>query len=277
MTDAIILDKPPTGIPEIEDCDFYHTMDIPGIGTVNGAWDLRGHEATYLGNFDFSGKRVLEVGTASGMLCFYMEKQGAEVIAYDLSPEYKLDTVPFYHLTKETYDEGKKHIRRLNNSFRLAYNAHKSSSKLVYGSAYDIPEAIGPVDVTTFCSILLHIRDPFLALAKGSKLAKDSIIIVEPYGKLSYIRRAFGALKSLLPEIPLLSAPYVRFAPCHKRKGPIETWWHFTPEVLCKMLGVLGFHNTEVTFHDQLFHGRKVKLFTIVAKRTHEVPYLDFI
>lgn len=59
-------------------------MDIPGYGGVEGEWDLRKGVKEYLGNVDFKGKRVLEIGTASGFLCFYMEGQGAEVVAYDL-------------------------------------------------------------------------------------------------------------------------------------------------------------------------------------------------
>jgi len=67
----------PRNITNLEECDFYHTMDLPNHGVVTGAWDLRGREAAYLGNVDVAGKRVLEVGTASGHLCFAMEKMGA--------------------------------------------------------------------------------------------------------------------------------------------------------------------------------------------------------
>ena len=74
----------PQNIKNVDGCYFYHTMDIPGYGTVYGEWDLRGRESSYLGNVRFKGKSVLEIGTASGHLCFYMEKQGAEVVAYDL-------------------------------------------------------------------------------------------------------------------------------------------------------------------------------------------------
>ena len=59
----------PRLVEDPADCYFYHTMDLPGHGTVTGEWDLRGREAAYLGNVDFQGKRVLEVGTASGHLC----------------------------------------------------------------------------------------------------------------------------------------------------------------------------------------------------------------
>jgi len=34
-------------------------MDVPGLGQVGGAWDLRDCIKAYLGNYDFNGKRVL--------------------------------------------------------------------------------------------------------------------------------------------------------------------------------------------------------------------------
>ena len=68
----------PRNITSTDDCLFYHTMDIPNHGTVQGEWDLRGREAAYLGHTSLQGKRVLEVGTASGHLCFAMETMGAE-------------------------------------------------------------------------------------------------------------------------------------------------------------------------------------------------------
>lgn len=85
----------PRVVTTVAQCIFYHTMDIPGHGHVDGYWDLRGTEKQYLGNVDFAGKRVLEVGTASGYLCFWMEQQGADVVAYDLSPQENWDIVPF--------------------------------------------------------------------------------------------------------------------------------------------------------------------------------------
>ncbi|MEE9185219.1 MAG: hypothetical protein V3U39_12205, partial [Acidimicrobiia bacterium] len=75
----------PREVTDINECYFYHSMDIPRHGAVDGEWDLREGVTEYLGGVDFAGKRVLEVGTASGFLCFHMESQGAEVVAYDLS------------------------------------------------------------------------------------------------------------------------------------------------------------------------------------------------
>ena len=86
---------PPKTITDLDECYFYHTMDIPEYGHVEGEWDLQGHEFEYLGGVNLDGKRVLELGTASGFLCFYMENQGAEVVAYDLSEEQVWDIIPF--------------------------------------------------------------------------------------------------------------------------------------------------------------------------------------
>jgi 2-polyprenyl-3-methyl-5-hydroxy-6-metoxy-1,4-benzoquinol methylase len=66
------------------DCDFYHVMELPGVGRVGDQWDLRGTVDAYLGDFDFQGKRALDVGAASGFLTFEMEKRGASVVSFDL-------------------------------------------------------------------------------------------------------------------------------------------------------------------------------------------------
>jgi hypothetical protein len=41
-------------------------MDLPGYGTMPGEWNLRAGVREYLGGVGLRGKRVLEVGTASG-------------------------------------------------------------------------------------------------------------------------------------------------------------------------------------------------------------------
>lgn len=69
-------------------------MDIPGIGLVKGDWDLRDSINPYLGNYDFKDKRVLDVGAASGFLTFSMEKQGAEVVSFDMATGGQWDVVP---------------------------------------------------------------------------------------------------------------------------------------------------------------------------------------
>ena len=39
----------PRHVTDLRECLFYHTMDVPGHGTVPGAWDLRKGLGRYLG------------------------------------------------------------------------------------------------------------------------------------------------------------------------------------------------------------------------------------
>ena len=74
---------PSRTITEISDCYFYHTIDLPGHGIIKDEWDLRTGLDSYLGHIQLTGKRVLEIGTANGFLCFEMEKRGAEMVAVE--------------------------------------------------------------------------------------------------------------------------------------------------------------------------------------------------
>src|SRR5262249_12707329 len=148
-------------VEDASECVFYHFMDLPGIGTVGGQWDLRGHEREYLGGVNFAGKRVLEVGTASGHLCFWMDRQGAEVVSYDLSENFDWDVAPFARTRHLDSPARRKAGNRLmNNAWWLGHRLFSARARVVYGSVYEIPESIGHVDVATFGSVLLHIRDP---------------------------------------------------------------------------------------------------------------------
>jgi len=86
----------PQKVEDLADCYFYHTMELPGRGVIEGQdWDLRGRVDEYLGNVDFAGQRVLEIGPASGFLTFEMEKRGADVISVEVTDEHGWDFVPY--------------------------------------------------------------------------------------------------------------------------------------------------------------------------------------
>jgi hypothetical protein len=245
----------PKHVTDVKDCDFYHDMDIPGYGTHRGAWDLRGREGEYLGGVEFGGKRVLELGTANGALGFWMERQGADVVCYDLSPELDWDIVPYASLEKElrtTARERKEHIRRLNHAWWLAHRAYQSGARLVHGDVYHVPAAIGPVDIVTFGAILLHLRDPFLALQNGLRLARETAVVVD----------------LVLPGSDL-EAPTLQFAPDSTKGQPRESWWLLSPALVVRMLGVHGFEDTRVLYHTQKHFDNDMAMFTVVARRTH--------
>ena len=112
----------PKLVASLDECDFYHVMDIPGHGVVGEEWDLRQTASQYLGDVNFKGKRVLELGTASGFLCFHMEKEGAEVVAYDLSVDHPWDFPPLSQYDYESHVESyREHTNRLNNAYWLAH------------------------------------------------------------------------------------------------------------------------------------------------------------
>jgi hypothetical protein len=250
--------------PNLEDCYFYHSMDIPGYGPVKGEWDLRGHEAEYLGNVPLQGKRVLELGTASGYLCTFMESKGASVTAHDLSPDQSWDIVPYASGdVPGLISDRKQHIAALNAGWWLNWKARGLRARMVYGSVYQIPGEIGEVDVVTFGSILLHLRDPFLALWNGARLSKSSVVVTDIFPR------------RLLPVRAALSRfPVAVFGP-GGRGGSFETWWWLTPRTIRQMLSVLGFGDSVVSYHNQLYQGRDRKLFTVVGQRTAGQPNLS--
>jgi len=244
----------PRVIQDINQCIFYHTMDLPGMGRIKGNWDLRAGLREYLGNVNFQGKRVLDVGCANGVLSFYMEQQGAEVISYDLSKEYDWDMVPFAkwkyceHISKER----KTIIDKINNGYWFAHRLLNSKAKVVYGTVYGIPQDIGPVDIAVYGSILLHLRDPFLALQNGLRLTRETVIVTE-------------VLRG--QDVPT-KEPYLGFLPDPKKLEPVDTWWDLRPQLTERMLGVLGFEDTKVTYHTQLYEGKANQLYTVVGHRT---------
>src|ERR1017187_4959904 len=90
---AELYATPVAGVRE-EDCYFYHVMEVPDRGVGGGQFDLRGHEEAYLGRVELGGRRVLEIGPASGFLTFHMESKGASVVAVELGPDAEWDVVP---------------------------------------------------------------------------------------------------------------------------------------------------------------------------------------
>lgn len=221
----------PRNITSLEECCFYHTMDIPGYGHVEGVCDLRHTIREYLGGANFNGKRALDVGKASGFLTFHMEGQGAEVVAYDLSENEDWDSVPYAGTDyQELVHARKSLIWHLNNGFWLAHKAFNSKSKLVCGTVYAIPKEIGLVDTVVLGSILIHLRDPFYALQNALRLARETVIVADimPVSSPEGIR-----------------GPYAHFLPDAVACNPKDTWWKLSPELVRRFIGVLGLNQAK--------------------------------
>ena len=243
----------PRDIKALDQCVFYHTIDLPGYGTMAGNWDLRQNVDNYLGSVDFTGKKVLEIGPANGFLSFAMEKKGAEVISFDLSNDYDWDIIPFAQYDYRQYLENRKQvIDKLNNAYWLSHRVLNSRAKVIYGNVYQLPDEIGEVDIVTYGAILLHLRDPFLALQGGLRFARETVIITEP----------------LRIQPVQTSEPYMKFLPDAKTVEPKDAWWDLRPELIIRMIGVLGFEDTRLTTHNYMRMGKPAAMYTVVGRRT---------
>ena len=253
----------PKDVQNLTDCHFYHTVDIPGYGIAKGPWDLRGGEKKYLGNVNVAGQRVLEMGTSSGFFCFYMEKQGADVVALDISPEEDWDVVPYarYDYARFLSDNRARTIRS-NNAYWLCHKAFNSKTHLVHGTVYSIPPGLGTFDIATLGCILLHLRDPFKALQNVLALTRKTVIITD----------AIWTRSIPFHIISRFTGPCLQFLPNPATCEPKESWWTIPTTIIRHFIATLGFEDTKVSYHLQTFKGKKRLMYTVIGNRTVGSP-----
>jgi len=242
----------PRDVDGLDDCAFYHSMEIPGFGEVTGAWDLRAGVDAYLGNIRLNGRRVLEIGPASGFLTFHMEHAGAEVVSIELPPDQPWDVVPAADVDMAAMQRSiRSSIEQTSNSYWLAHRAFGSDARVHRGIVDDLPAALGSFDIAVLSCVLLHMRDPSLALTECARMTTGSIIVTEPLWRRDVPHRP---VLELLPAV----GNDVR-----------TTWWQLTPQWVAQLLGVLGFQTAETTYHQQRYvtEGRMIDMFTVVASR----------
>lgn len=207
-------------------CHWYHAMDLPGIGTVSGDWDLRPTIDDYLGRFDgFSGARCLDVGCASGFLTFEMERRGAaEVVSIDAATVDQLEFVPFaapeFDLQARLSEAACAH-QRIQNAYWLAHRLLNSRAQAYYGTAYELPAALGQFDVAVIGMMLPHVREPFRVLEQVAARVTDTIIVTQ--------------------QAPQIDGAYAYFMPDVQALDMYWAWWSMSEDCTARMLGVLGF------------------------------------
>jgi len=222
-----------------KDCNFYHTLDLGGGRTVPGAWDIRGNEQNYLGHIDFNGLRALEFGPASGYLSFWLESQGADVVAVDLPPGHPPDLVPLPGIDlAKNGASGALTATAVRNSWWFAHKALNSNAAAIYADIYGLPDDIGRFDVSTFGAILLHLKRPFCALQEAARKTDKAIVITD-----------------LIPEIlyGTDSNNFVEFNPGNESENLVN-WWTFTPVSIARMLRVLGFPHVDIHYFENTYH-----------------------
>lgn len=243
---------------ERKDCDFYHTLVLRSGEVIQGAWDLRNKELDYLGGISLRGQRLLEMGPASGYLTFFMEDAGADVVGFDAGYDVAVDLIPRPGIDQvAALNDAARYVGVMQNSWWYAHRERDSKAKMAYGNVYDLPGDLGTFDVAVFGSILIHLKDPFTALAQAAARTTKRIVVTEPVQD-----------PGMDPEDSL-----ARFAPLGVDYH--TNWWAHTPGVVKRMLEALGFKAISTTFdhyphrlgHDLTKPPVDMHMFTVVAER----------
>ena len=163
------------------DCSFYHTVQFEDGEIFLGAWDLRNRESAYLGNIDPSGKRILELGPASGHMTFFLESRGAQVVTFDVGFDALPDVIASPDLDSlQQRTELLQFIGTVQNAWWYVHERIESKSLAAYGNIYALPQDLGKFDVGFFGSILLHLRNPYDAIAQVAPFCDEMLVITEP-------------------------------------------------------------------------------------------------
>jgi SAM-dependent methyltransferase len=217
-------------VTDPSDCFWYHVMDLPEVGTVQGAWDLRETIDDYLGHVDFTGKRCLDIGAASGYLSFEMERRGAvEVVSVDLDPStHAWEIVPFLGRDlDQAREQMARDVRAWQRAYWLAHRLLGSKARVYYGNAYELPAELGSFDVVLIGMMLPHVRDPLRVLEQAAARSTGIIIVTQ--------------------QAPRMPDAYAYFMPDPATGYPDNAWWSMSEACTERMLGLLGFRTISKT------------------------------
>jgi SAM-dependent methyltransferase len=228
----------PRFVDRLEDCFFYHVIELPGLGVIPAHWDLRGRFDDYLGGVSVAGKSVLDVGTATGFLSFESEKRGAtRVLSFDQADGAQQKFLPFkdnpfYRDHPRWAVEYRRGIEKWKNAYWLSHRLLNSKAEVFYGDIYDLPVELGQFDVAIVGSVLEHLNDPVTALGSIARLTRETMIIVTPLWETD--------------------ERVARFEGRANEPGADFTWWTYSTSTYREVLGMLGFtiaKISKVTLH----------------------------
>lgn len=237
----------PAAPPALEDCRFYHSIELPGLGLQQGDWDLRGGYDAYFGGHDFRGERVLDVGTANGGLAFEIERRGAaEVVGFDLAEGLTHDCrLP---TSEETLAQLRDRIRRTKNAFWLAHRLFDSKVRVAYGHAGSLPAELGQFDTVVIGNVLQHLQDPVGAVLQAIRHT-DRLIVTEADWMPDVADDHVGLLMFDVPKA--------------------FSWYQVKPGLLQSLLSRWGFTEHRLSRHTQFFREADIHVrhFTLVLRR----------
>ena len=196
---------------------WYHTLALGGDVVTEGMFDLRPFVPRYGLPDDLSGMRVLDVGTFDGFWAFEMERRGASVTSLDLDRTQQLDWPPRLRPAEDA---------ERGHTFRVAREALGSEVERVGLSVYDATaeRLEGAFDLVFCGSVLIHLRDPMLALERMAALCRGLFILAEEHSRrLAPLRFVHGAE--------------------FRGDSPWSTWWIPTAATWETMVYTAGFES----------------------------------
>lgn len=206
--------------------DWYHSIDL-GHGIVTpGKVDHRAQLPLYHLPESLKGMRCLDVASMDGFWAFEMERRGAdEVVAIDVARRIDVD-LP-YGVREELIREGKD--APASGGFGLAHEVLGSKVKKHSISVYDLsPEILGEFDFIFLSDLLLHLRDPQLALERVRAVCRGTVHVADVCDP---DLERFGDL--CLAENPVWVS------------GKYFYWWRMNVNTIKRMLKVAGFEVVE--------------------------------
>jgi Methyltransferase domain len=250
---APLFATPPATI-DYEKLGFYHTMEIPGLGRRVGQWDVGPVLQKYLGQVEYRGRFVLDIGTANGAVAFALEQRGATVVSVDLPTDATYDLFPGPGMAA-VQAEMREGIPSIRNAFWLAHRTFNSQVRLVETHVTAIPAELTGFDVVFVGNVLQHLRFPVDVLLDLATRA-DTVVVTE------------AEWLGLDPQKPLLQL----YTP-QLRKGQMASWYQCSPQLVEDVLTLSGMRIVSRDWFSQPFTPipggptTRARLFTITAQR----------
>jgi len=162
-------------IPDRDECLFYHTMTYSDGEKIPGVWEIPDF-SDYIGDYNITGKTILDIGTATGYLTFSAEKAGAaEVTGFDMLDSKEQRLIPYtdspHHLPADFSNSP------ISKSWWYGWHKNKSNARCIYASMPDLYECDTMFDVVIAGAIVEHISDPVFYIGAWAKVAQEAVII----------------------------------------------------------------------------------------------------
>src|SRR5471030_29416 len=199
-------------VERIERGSWYHSIQLPDgtvIPGVIGIDALRARMDSFGVPEDLSGKRVLDVGAATGWCSFEAERRGAEVMA--------VDCVDF-------------------EDFRTARQLLQSKVEYRLLDVDELtPDTLGFFDYVFFFGVLYHLRHPLLGLERICALTKDTAYV-----------ESFVCDSHLAEPERAANGSYMEFYEADQLGGQIDNWVGPTTNCLMALCRSSGFATAEL-------------------------------